>query len=204
MPHKYTCPPVPCACGCGVLASPGMRFVRGHNAIRPDILKYIESKLIQSGECRLWTGKLTKKGYGQTSYQGRSWYVHRLLWTLRRGPIPEGMLLCHTCDHRNCGLEAHHFLGTPRANMRDMIAKGRERHNNNARGEVHGSRLHPERIKHGDNHPSSKLTDAQALDILGMYRDAQPPYKEVGDIYGVSASTIFLIVKHRIRKHLHI
>lgn len=63
---------------------------------------------ITSG-CVLWQGATNDHGYGQIRIGGRSGtvvYVHRLIYELTVGPIPEGRELDHVtergCVHRNC------------------------------------------------------------------------------------------------------
>ena len=75
--------------------------------------------------CWLWDGALTRDGYGQVRIRNVNHRVHRLVWEESFGPIPEGMLICHTCDIPTCGNPSHLFLGTPQDNTRDMMAKGR-------------------------------------------------------------------------------
>lgn len=75
--------------------------------------------------CLVWQGWKNWKGYGEMGYRGRSWFVHRLVYTLKIGPIPPGMLVCHTCDVRACCDEDHLFLGTEEDNNRDCGNKGR-------------------------------------------------------------------------------
>ena len=51
--------------------------------------------------CWLFEGP-TYRGYGRVHYQGQTWRVHRLAWTLKNGPIPDGKVLDHLCRNRNC------------------------------------------------------------------------------------------------------
>lgn len=76
--------------------------------------------------CLVWNLSKTHNGYGLCGYQGRQWRVHRLIWTLLKGPIPPGAKVCHRCDNPPCSEIAHLFLGTQLDNIRDMYAKGRE------------------------------------------------------------------------------
>lgn len=52
-------------------------------------------------------------------------YTHRAAWTLVHGPIPEGQVVCHTCDEGRCANVQHLFLGSPADNVRDCSYKGR-------------------------------------------------------------------------------
>lgn len=78
--------------------------------------------------CWLWTGAKTHNGYGRIG-RGRELegtvLVHRLMWELSFGPVPDGRLVCHKCDVRNCVNPWHLFLGTAKDNTRDMFEKGR-------------------------------------------------------------------------------
>lgn len=76
--------------------------------------------------CLRWTGSHTEKGYGKVDYQGKQWRVHRLAWTIRYGPIPDGLNVCHRCDVTDCFEDTHLFLGTQLINIHDMINKGRQ------------------------------------------------------------------------------
>ncbi len=44
---------------------------------------------------------------------------------LSHGNIPNGLVVCHTCDVRNCVRPDHLWLGTQMENVQDSIKKGR-------------------------------------------------------------------------------
>lgn len=53
-------------------------------------------------ECWLWTGHQDRGGYGEITVMYRKMRVHRLMYTLTLGPIPEGLELDHLCRNRAC------------------------------------------------------------------------------------------------------
>ena len=80
------------------------------------------------GQCWVWTGHCDRNGYGMAlpDNTGRRRAVaHRVAWQLSRTDIPDGLYVCHRCDHPPCVNPAHLFLGTQSDNLRDMAAKGR-------------------------------------------------------------------------------
>lgn len=76
-------------------------------------------------DCWLWIGTLHNKGYGLFGVDGRIQRCHRIAYELENGPIPDGMLVCHSCDNRDCVNPAHLWLGTAQDNTTDMVRKGR-------------------------------------------------------------------------------
>ena len=79
--------------------------------------------------CRMWAGNTDKDGYGTTYRPGRGKVrVARATWEDAHGPLPAGVLICHSCDTPGCYELSHLFPGTPAANSADMVAKGRQPH----------------------------------------------------------------------------
>jgi hypothetical protein len=82
--------------------------------------------------CWLWTGMCSDSGYGilfdRRGKQGlkpRNIRVHRLVFSVIKGPIPQGQCILHKCDVRSCVNPDHLWLGSRLDNNRDCIAKGR-------------------------------------------------------------------------------
>lgn len=82
-----------------------------------------------SGECWLWMGARTGRGYGNFWDGSKQRPAHRYAYELINGPIAEGLFACHKCDNPQCVNPDHIFPGTPKDNMQDMQAKGRKKSN---------------------------------------------------------------------------
>lgn len=84
---------------------------------------------VEPNGCWVWTGAAHRNGYGKFGRrQADAWRTetaHRVAWSIYRGPIPAGLLVCHNCDTRPCVNPDHLWLGTQRDNLADMRSKDR-------------------------------------------------------------------------------
>lgn len=78
----------------------------------------ILNKIVQDANgCQVWQGSL-QDGYGRVGFQQKLWLVHRLVWTLTIGEIPNGMVLDHLCRNRACCNTDHLRVVTSGENTR--------------------------------------------------------------------------------------
>lgn len=139
-------------------------------------------------ECWPWIGALASNGYGNVRVNKKYLKAHRVAFELANGEIPEGYLVCHTCDNRKCCNPSHLMLGTTKSNAADMLIKGRgKKPESAARGVVNGM---------------SKLTDSDVLDIRERYSNEEVTQYELASEYGVSQPAIGSIVLNKTWRHL--
>lgn len=77
-------------------------------------------------ECWPWQGPYTGKGYGVTRVFYKIVLCHRYAYELTYGAVSKGLLVCHSCDRRECCNPNHLWIGTHYDNLTDMRAKGRQ------------------------------------------------------------------------------
>lgn len=53
------------------------------------------------GGCLVWTGSTSLSGYGRIMVGGQQKRAHRIAYELVVGPVPEGLVLDHTCHNRD-------------------------------------------------------------------------------------------------------
>lgn len=66
-------------------------------------------------DCLLWPAGMDR-GYGRLDIDDRLMRVHRVIWELTVGPIPEGMTIDHLCRVRSCCNTDHMEVVTPEEN----------------------------------------------------------------------------------------
>ena len=140
----------------------------------------------RNGDCMIWQGNVMSDGYGRVYVDHKPWRVHRLMLTLVTGqPIPKGSVVCHTCDTPLCCNPDHLFLGTPKQNHYDAMAKGRH--------------------TKGEKVNTAKLTEQQVLEILRRWRSATKKYglhSSLAREFNVTSANIRMLVAGKTWKHL--
>jgi hypothetical protein len=136
--------------------------------------------------CWLWTASCVK-GYGQLHVDGKSKRVHRLMYELVVGPIPEGLDILHSCDVRNCCNPAHLRPGTDLENAADKMRRGRWR----------GGSSNP-----GERHPNRKLSDEIVREIRAWYAVGGWSTPVLAAAFGVHQGTIWRIVRRKAWAHI--
>lgn len=130
--------------------------------------------------CWLWTGSIMSSGYGQFKSGNKTVSSHRFAWECCNGEIPEGLFVLHKCDNKLCVNPHHHFLGTHRNNMDDMMNKGRS--------------------AKGEKNANSKLTQEQVDEIRKTYQRGSHGEFNVNGLakkYGVIPSLISKILSNK-------
>lgn len=140
------------------------------------------------GDCWEWRGYVHPTGYGQISVdnkRGNTTNTNRAAYMVAKGDIPNGLWVLHTCDNRLCCNPDHLWLGTPKENTQDMIAKGRRRK--------------ADTVSRGEDVSLAKLTE----DMVRAMR-AEPPmtFKALGEKYGVTAATANKVILRRTWTHI--
>lgn len=87
-------------------------------------------KVRKTKGCWWWTAGESSGGYGSLSFGGKPQKAHRVSFTLFKGPIENGLLVCHSCDNKLCVNPEHLWLGTDKDNTMDSIKKGRHKNQN--------------------------------------------------------------------------
>lgn len=100
--------------------------------------KTIFNRLVETPTgCLEWTGSKNNYGYGQVGWGGKKHLVHRVVYELVNGEIPEGHEIAHACNNPACSEITHLRARTHRLNILQSVNSGRWRasHNKNQFGE---------------------------------------------------------------------
>lgn len=148
------------------------------------LLKYV--RFGRTDECWPWVGPRDPDGYGEVKVNPwRGWRAHRAMYTWTFGEIPDGLLVCHTCDNPPCCNPSHLFLGTPLDNVLDMVRKGRQRTGDTP--ELQKGRV----IAHEKRRIPQEVCDR----VREVYLNTGMTQAQVGAMFGISQQAVSLIVR---------
>jgi len=122
-------------------------------------------------DCWIWTASKRKSGYGLFKFNKKLISSHRFSWKIHFGEIPNGLNVCHKCDNPK-----HLFIGSQLDNMKDQIAKGRQRYS------------------YGSSNGASKLNEKQIIELKNDFH-AGVKRKDIARKYGISIRNIYWVVK---------
>lgn len=133
-------------------------------------------------ECHNWLAYKDKDGYGSIKNGTKFQRVHRVIWELKNGKIPDRLVICHKCDNPSCLNIKHLFIGTPKENNDDKVTKNRQ-----AKGSRNGQ---------------AKLNERDVTAIRKMYKKGFVTLKQVAEKFGVTYAMVHLIVTNKNWNHV--
>lgn len=138
----------------------------------------------QPNGCWIWTAGKTSRGYGMMNYQNKKQYAHRLSYQYSKGPITNGLHVCHSCDNPSCINPDHLWLGTNYDNILDKMKKGRAKTARRLGSQNHYAKLDEQQVK-------------EIKSLLGKIS-----HSKLAKQYNVSKSTINAISAKRNWSHI--
>lgn len=125
-----------------------------------------------------------RSGHRQVWHDGRMDQVHRAVWELEHGQIPDGMVVRHRCDNPSCVNPAHLELGSVADNNRDRDERGRH--------------IPLPGMKNGN----AKLTREEAVEIRRLAGEGRISQKRIAQMFGTSQGNVSLIHRGKAWSHV--
>lgn len=86
-------------------------------------LESVRARCREDGDCLLWTGTLTSKGYPTAKHQGRRVQVRRWLYDVTNDkPLRRDQYPCVTCDQKLC-LNREHLVAKSKGGYMKLAAE---------------------------------------------------------------------------------
>lgn len=137
-------------------------------------------KIDEETGCWMWQGRLCQ-GYGRMMINRQYHRVHRLSYEAFRGPIPDGLVVRHTCDTPACIYPLHLKSGTTKQNIHDAIERKRFR----PRGKDH------------------LLSEVEIKEIARRYHAGEST-KDMGQEFGLNRNYIMRLINQEYWRELGI
>lgn len=156
-----------------------------------DAVERFWGKVEKTTGCWEWQSTKNAQGYGRFALTvskvppRQKWHsAHRLVWEWENGPIPDGLIVCHTCDNPSCVNPAHLFLGTHKDNADDRDRKGR---------------IRPPR---GERNRHARLRASDVMYIRRLAARGSADHDELAKRFGVCRRTIGAVARGDTWRHL--
>ena len=132
--------------------------------------------------CWNWTAATNGAGYGYFANDQRiPKLAHRVSYELFKGPIPDNICVCHTCDNSICVNPNHLFLSNHQGNMDDKVNKNRQ--------------------TKGETNAVSKLTELDVI-FIRAYPRHRGYQRELANQFDISQQVISRIINNKLWKYL--
>jgi hypothetical protein len=79
------------------------------------VMLYVNKQ--EQSPCWVWFGAETYRGYGKVTVDYKTLLVHRYVYEMLVGPIPQGMHVHHICNNQLCVNPAHLQIVTPQEHV---------------------------------------------------------------------------------------
>lgn len=165
--------------------------------LTPEIETRFWKHVLRGGpdDCWMWLSSRNRKGYGHfgvPTLPQKPWQTteaHRFSWVVAaRKDIPDGMCVCHTCDHPGCVNPNHLFVGTIQDNNKDRC--GKQRTSRKPRNQ-------------GTKNHFSRLNEESVQKIRHLCDSGEANFSAIGRDFGVSSNTISRIAHRDTWRSVH-
>lgn len=131
--------------------------------------------------CVLWSGATGRNGYGKANLRGQTVGAHRIAYEYHHGPIPDGMVVRHTCDVKRCIARDHLLAGTQADNIADKVDRDRV---------AHGVAIH-----------CAIMTPERVIRLRADYATGRYSQRQLAATYGISQPTVSQIIRRKTWMH---
>lgn len=150
----------------------------------PEEKLYFYGWTVTTRGCWEWKGYRFPRGYGRVPVGNTTVGAHVVAYETWVGPIPDGLLVRHTCDNPPCINPKHLLVGTHQDNMDDKVQRQRQ---SSLKGEAHYA---------------AKLTAEDVRKIRSEWSEGNVTQPALAKKYGTTYKNIHMIVHRKTWRHI--